>query len=117
MHAHAGLYELRSTEGSRRLYKEHKLYQKEEEDLKRKLDKYIADNAEEWDIKNTVCVRMRIRMLSRGGHADRSSEQRRMLEESGKMIADSASRLGGAVQELRDLLVSPSSTFYSRLSR
>ena len=48
------MYELRSTEGSRRLYKEHKLYQKEEEDLKRKLDKYIADNAEEWDIKNTV---------------------------------------------------------------
>ena len=48
------MYELRSTEGSRRLYKEHKLYQKEEEDLKRKLDKYIADNAEEWDIKNAV---------------------------------------------------------------
>lgn len=34
-----------------------------------------------------------------------------MLEESGKMIADSASRLGAAVQELRDLLVSPCSTF------
>ena len=40
-----------------------------------------------------------------------------MLEESGKMIADSASRLGGAVQELRDLLVSPSSTSYSLVSR
>ena len=65
VHAHAGLYELRSTAGSRRLYKEHKLYQKEEEDLKRKLDKYIADNAEEWDIKNTVRMRMRIiRMMS-----------------------------------------------------
>ncbi|KAI0718877.1 tubulin binding cofactor A [Cerioporus squamosus] len=68
---------------AKRLYKEHKLYQKEEEDLKRKLDKYIADNAEDWDIKNT----------------------RRMMEESGKMIADSAERLGGVVQELRDLLV------------
>ncbi|KAI0715096.1 tubulin binding cofactor A [Earliella scabrosa] len=68
---------------AKRLYKEHKLYQKEEEDLKRKLDKYIADNAEEWDIKNT----------------------RRMLEESGKMIADSAGRLGAVVQELRELLL------------
>ncbi|KAJ2987615.1 hypothetical protein NUW54_g9379 [Trametes sanguinea] len=28
---------------------------KEEEDLKRKLDQYVADNAEDWDIKNTVC--------------------------------------------------------------
>lgn len=30
------------------------MYQKEEEGLQRKLDKHIADNAEEWDIKNTV---------------------------------------------------------------
>ena len=29
-----------------------------------------------------------------------------MLEESGKMIADSASRLGAAVQDLRDVVVS-----------
>ena len=110
---------LRSTEGSRRLYKEHKLYQKEEEDLKRKLDKYIADNAEEWDIKNTVRMSMRIiRMLSQTGVGNTliPREQRRMLEDSGKMIADSASRLGAAVQELRDLLVSPSSTSYSLLS-
>ncbi|KAI0756552.1 tubulin binding cofactor A [Daedaleopsis nitida] len=68
---------------AKRLYKEHRLYQKEEEDLKRKLDKHIADNAEEWDIKNT----------------------RRMLEESGKMITDSAERLGAVVQQLRELLV------------
>ncbi|KAI0800818.1 tubulin binding cofactor A [Fomes fomentarius] len=69
---------------ARRLFKEHKLYQKEEEDLQRKLDKHIAENAEEWDIKNT----------------------RRMLEESGKMIIDSADRLGAVVQDLRDLLLS-----------
>ncbi|KAI0361126.1 tubulin binding cofactor A [Trametes cingulata] len=68
---------------AKRLYKEHRLYQKEEEDLKRKLDKHIAENAEDWDIKNT----------------------RRMLEESGKMIQDSASRLGGVVQELRELVL------------
>ena len=36
------------------LFKEHKLYQDEEAQLKRKLDKFIADNAEDWDIKNTV---------------------------------------------------------------
>ena len=30
-----------------------------------------------------------------------------MLEESQKMIADSAKRLGQAAQELRELLVSP----------
>ncbi len=29
------------------------------------------------------------------------------MEESGKMIADSAERLGSVMQELRDLLVSP----------
>ncbi|KAI1793998.1 tubulin binding cofactor A [Ganoderma leucocontextum] len=67
-----------------RLYKEQKLYQDEEVDLKRKLDKHIANNAEDWDIKNT----------------------RRMMEESQKMIADSAQRLGKAAQELRGLIVS-----------
>ena len=36
------------------LFKEHKLYQDEEVELRRKLDKFIADNAEEWDVKNTV---------------------------------------------------------------
>ncbi|RPD82104.1 tubulin binding cofactor A [Lentinus tigrinus ALCF2SS1-7] len=69
---------------AKRLFKEHKLYQKEEEELKLKLDKYIENNAEDWDIKNT----------------------RRMLEESGKMIADSADRLGNVMQDLRELLVS-----------
>ncbi|KAI0639860.1 tubulin binding cofactor A [Trametes polyzona] len=68
---------------AKRLYKEHRLYQKEEEDLKRKLDKYVAEGAEDWDIKNT----------------------RRMLEESGKMIKDSAERLGGVMQELRELVL------------
>lgn len=38
-----------------RLQKENKSYQKEEEDLARKLEKFLAaDNAEAWDIKNTV---------------------------------------------------------------
>ena len=35
-----------------------------------------------------------------------------MLEESGKMIDDSAGRLGNAVQELRELLVSAVALFW-----
>lgn len=34
--------------------KENGLYRKEAEDLQRKLDKMIADGAEEWDLKNAV---------------------------------------------------------------
>ena len=37
-----------------RLYKEHRSYILEEEQQKIKLDKFVADNAEEWDIKNAV---------------------------------------------------------------
>ncbi|KAI0348160.1 tubulin binding cofactor A [Trametopsis cervina] len=69
---------------TKRLFKEHKSYVVEEEQQKIKLDKFIANGAEEWDIKNA----------------------RKMLEESGKMIQDSTKRLGTAVQDLRQLLVS-----------
>ena len=37
-----------------RLFKEHKSYVLEEEQQKLKLDKFVADGAEEWDIKNAV---------------------------------------------------------------
>lgn len=37
-----------------RLAKEQKMYAQENQDLKIKLDKHIANNAEEWDIKNGV---------------------------------------------------------------
>ncbi|KAI0931463.1 hypothetical protein AcW1_001143 [Taiwanofungus camphoratus] len=70
----------------KRLAKEHKSYQKEEEQQKRKLDKLLADGAEDWDVKNA----------------------RLMLAESGKMITDTANRLGVAVQDLRELMVSAS---------
>ncbi|TFY68608.1 hypothetical protein EVJ58_g915 [Rhodofomes roseus] len=71
---------------AKRLYKEHKSYQKEAEDLTRKLNKLIADNAEkeeDWDIRNT----------------------RRMLEETQKMIHDTSSRLGAAATDLREVTV------------
>ncbi|KAL0951716.1 hypothetical protein HGRIS_008392 [Hohenbuehelia grisea] len=69
---------------AKRLFKEHNLYRQEATDQQAKLDKFKANNAEEWDIKNAT----------------------RMLEESNKMIVDSASRLGKAVADLRDVLVS-----------
>ncbi|KAI0734361.1 tubulin binding cofactor A-domain-containing protein [Fomitopsis betulina] len=75
------------TGSAKRLFKEHKSYQKEEEELTRKLDKVLAGDEQEddheWKIKNT----------------------RRMLEESQKLIQDTAKRLGTAVQDLRDVTV------------
>ncbi|OAX36751.1 hypothetical protein K503DRAFT_801785 [Rhizopogon vinicolor AM-OR11-026] len=73
---------------AKRLLKEHILYAKEAEEQQRKVDKLIADNAEEWDTKSAL-------------YAD----QRRILEESHRMIKDSDNRLGKAVQDLRELVV------------
>ncbi|TFK41911.1 tubulin binding cofactor A [Crucibulum laeve] len=67
----------------KRLHKDNVTYQKETEQQKQKLDKFIAQGAEDWDIKNGT----------------------RMLEESNKMVNDSATRLGKATGELRDLIV------------
>ncbi|KNZ80577.1 Tubulin-specific chaperone A, partial [Termitomyces sp. J132] len=66
-----------------RLVKEQALYRKEAEEQQKKLDKFIAEGAESWDIKNGT----------------------RMMEEANKMIVDSANRLGKAAGELRDLIV------------
>ncbi|KAH8835650.1 tubulin binding cofactor A [Flagelloscypha sp. PMI_526] len=71
------------TGSTNRLQKEHGLYQKELEDQKIKVDTLVAENGDEWQIKNA----------------------RRMLLESETMITDSDSRLGKAVEELRGLLV------------
>ncbi|OJA15959.1 putative protein 42 [Rhizopogon vesiculosus] len=68
---------------AKRLLKEHVLYAKEAEEQQRKVDKLIADNAEEWDTKSA----------------------RRILEESHRMIKDSDNRLGKAVQDLRELVL------------
>ncbi|TDL28137.1 tubulin binding cofactor A [Rickenella mellea] len=65
-----------------RLIKENQLYRKECVAQKLKVDKFVADGAEDWDIKNG----------------------RKMLEESEKMITDSSDRLGKAVADLRGLL-------------
>jgi tubulin-specific chaperone A len=36
------------------LLKEHNLYKKETEEQQRRVDKYIADAADEWDLRNQV---------------------------------------------------------------
>jgi len=59
------------------------LYAQENKDLKAKLEKLVAENTEEWDIKN-------------GG---------KLVEESERMIEDTKKRLGTAVHELRDIIV------------
>lgn len=66
-----------------RLLKDHQSYQKEEETNKKRLDKFIADGAEDWDIKNAGKV----------------------LTETQNMIKHSASSLGKTTQELRDMIV------------
>jgi len=66
-----------------RLSKEQKLYAKENLDQKLKVDRFVASNADEWDIKNG----------------------KRMLEESERMIVDTHKRLGDAVQGLRGLII------------
>ena len=43
------------SKNARRLAKEQKMYTQENQDQKLKLDKFIANNADEWDIKNGVC--------------------------------------------------------------
>jgi len=67
----------------KRLAKEKTLYAQENQDQKLKLDKFVADSADDWDIKNG----------------------KRLLEESERMITDTNKRLGAAVRELRDLVI------------
>jgi tubulin-specific chaperone A len=116
------------TTNTPRLAKEQKLYAQENQDQKLKLDKFIANNADEWDIKNGVRHSFPSSSLTGPSrpHAPAlrtcapsilmliSSKQKRMLEESERMIEDTDKRLGAAVQVLRDLIVgftSPPSIF------
>ncbi|KAG5645346.1 hypothetical protein DXG03_006408 [Asterophora parasitica] len=66
----------------KRLSKEHALYKTEAGQQQQKLDKFVADGAEGWDINNAT----------------------RMMEEANKMIVDAANRLGKATGELKDLI-------------
>jgi len=68
----------------KRLMKEYGLYKKETEEQQIRVDKYIADGKDEYDIKN----------------------QKNILAESQKMIPDTQKRLATLVGELRDVVVS-----------
>lgn len=67
----------------KRLAKEQKLYAQENQDQKLKLDKLVANKADDWEINSG----------------------KRLLEESERMIADTDNRLGTAVHELRDIVI------------
>ena len=94
------------------------MYAKENQDQKLKVDKLVASNGDEWDIKNGVRSIHALSLLDpcpklpKGGPPSALAwntdlvEQKRMLEESERMILDTNKRLGAAVQELRDLVVS-----------
>ncbi|KAK1218708.1 hypothetical protein PQX77_018607 [Marasmius sp. AFHP31] len=92
---------------TKRLFKENGLYRNESEDLKRKLDKLIADGVpeDEWEVKNAVghpafstwCLNVFIHLPT--------CDQRRLCEESNKMIQDTSERLGSNVTDLRELVV------------
>ncbi|KAF8841926.1 tubulin binding cofactor A [Paxillus ammoniavirescens] len=67
---------------TKRLLKEHNLYGKEAGEQQLKLDKMIAENAEDWEIR----------------------QAKRIFDESQRMIKDTSVRLGKAVQELQTLV-------------
>ncbi|KAK0198785.1 tubulin binding cofactor A-domain-containing protein [Armillaria mellea] len=70
---------------AKRLIKEHILYRKETEDQQRKVAKLIAEGVpdDEWDLKNA----------------------KKVLDESERMIHDSATRLAKAADDLGDLII------------
>ncbi|KAN0100250.1 Tubulin binding cofactor A [Tylopilus felleus] len=67
---------------AKRLLKEHNLYKKEADDQQRKVDRMVAENGDEWEIKNA----------------------KRIFEEFQRMIKDTGDRLEKATQELKTLI-------------
>ncbi|KAI5124102.1 hypothetical protein M0805_000916 [Coniferiporia weirii] len=66
----------------KRLFKELSMYRKETVDLRVKVDKFVAEGAEDWDIKN-------------GNN---------MLNESHKVLDETSTRLKNTATELRELV-------------
>jgi len=66
----------------KRLAKEQKMYTKERQDQKLKVDELVPNDDNEWEIKNG----------------------KKLLDESERMITDTNTRLGAAVNELKDLI-------------
>jgi hypothetical protein len=87
------------------LTKEVKLYTKEADEQQKRLEKYIADNAEEWDIKNAVGLNVHRAIQFDPNHAV-VFLQRKVHEEGLKMIPDTQNRLSKAAADLKELIVS-----------
>ena len=81
--------------------KENGIYTKEISDLEARREKFIAENREEWDIKNVVwdlCYRdHRI--------AIQIQLQGKLIEESKKLVLDTSRRAQKAAAELSDFVV------------
>ncbi|QRW16496.1 tubulin-specific chaperone A [Rhizoctonia solani] len=77
----------------KRLWKEHNMYRQEALQLKSKLDKLVAEGADEYDIKNAVRLSLSLSLSQKD------------IEEGEKMIPDSENRLAKAIIELRELVV------------
>ncbi|KAI0046689.1 tubulin binding cofactor A, partial [Auriscalpium vulgare] len=84
----------------KRLSKEIGLYTKEVEQNRIKVEKFKADGAEDWDIKNGV------RTYQSVSSCPLTLWQRktRLIDESQRMVRDSQDRLGKATEELRVLV-------------
>ncbi|KAF8140665.1 tubulin binding cofactor A [Boletus edulis] len=67
---------------AKRLLKEHDIYKKEAEDRQCKVDRIVAENGEEWEIRIA----------------------KRLSEESQRMIKDTGDRLEKTVQDLKTLI-------------
>lgn len=102
------------------------MYEKEAEDQRGVVDKLINENGEEWYIKNAVRVLLvsiavcdastdNKTILSPGStnylthslYPCHSCQQRKMLEESLKMVTKGQTSLAGAVSDLKELVVRP----------
>lgn len=87
-----------------RLLKENGLYTKEIEELGIRQQKFIAENREEWDIKNVVRIPCNLE-ASFAIQIKPRDPQGKLIEESKKMVKDTHTRLGKAAIELRDVVV------------
>lgn len=105
------------------LSKEHKLYVQEAGEQQRRVDKFIEDKAEEWDIKNGASLLACNTQYLGNNHLI----QRKMVEESLKMIANAETLLSKAVGDLNEVVVSifdiliiatcPNATLFKRYTR
>ncbi|SJL06112.1 uncharacterized protein ARMOST_09448 [Armillaria ostoyae] len=89
---------------AKRLIKEHILYRKETEDQQRKVAKLIAEGVpeDEWDLKNAVSTpRLPVVYIN----PSQTSPKKKVLDESERMIHDSATRLAKAAGDLGDLII------------